>query len=59
MDSDDEEDGDVCFGGGGFTHKGKPIADDDFDELISASSDDESPDKGKLTEEMVNTMNFG
>ncbi len=32
LDSDDEEDGDVFFGGGGFTHKGKPIADDDFDE---------------------------
>jgi nucleolar protein 14 len=49
----------VFFGGGGFTHKGKPLAEDDFDEQISASSDDESPDKGKLTEEMVNTMNFG
>ena len=49
----------MFFGGGGFTHKGKPLAEDDFDEQISASSDDESPDKGKLTEEMVNTMNFG
>ena len=60
LDSDDDnDDGDVFFGGG-FTHKGKPIEDeDDFNEQISLSSDEESPEKGKLTEEMVNTMNFG
>ena len=59
LDSDDDDDGDVFFGGG-FTHKGKPIQEeDDFNEQISLSSDEESPDKGKLTEEMVNTMNFG
>jgi len=34
--------------------------DDDFNEKIAESSDDEAnPDKGKLTEEMVNQMNFG
>lgn len=57
LDSDEEE-GDVWLGG--FTHKGKPLI-DDFDDKISVSSDDdpERPDKGKLTEEMVNTLNFG
>jgi hypothetical protein len=35
--------------------------DDDFDEKISMSSDEEGEtrDKGKLNEEMVNTLNFG
>jgi len=34
--------------------------DDDFNEKISQYSDDENlPENGKLTEEMVNTMNFG
>jgi nucleolar protein 14 len=57
LDSDEEE-GDVLLGG--FTHKGKPLI-DDFDDKISVSSDDdpERPDRGKLTEEMVNTLNFG
>lgn len=45
----------------GFTHRGRPLAmDDDFNEKIAHSSDDEDDkDKGKLTEEMVNEMNFG
>lgn len=63
LDSDESDGGDIFLGSkGGFTHKGKPlIQDDDFDEKISQSSDDGEPggDKGKLTEEMVNTLNFG
>ena len=36
------------------------MQEDDFDDKISVSSEDpERPDKGKLTEEMVNTLNFG
>lgn len=61
LDSDESDGGDVVLGGGGFTHRGKPMRlDDDFNEKIDESSDDErDPDKGKLTEEMVNTLNFG
>lgn len=61
LDSDDDKDGGDVFFGGGFTHKGKLLeVEDDFNEQISVSSDgEESPDKGKLNEEMVNTMNFG
>ena len=33
--------------------------DDDFNEKIDNDSDDELADKGKLTEDMVNRMNFG
>ncbi len=59
LDSD-ESDGNDIFLGNGFTHKGKPlIQDDDFDERISMSSEDERADKGQLNEEMVNEMNFG
>lgn len=46
----------------GFTHKGRRLGEfeDDFKEKIDVSSDDErDPDKGRLTEEMVNVMNFG
>ena len=49
----------------GFTHRGKKLGldneDDDFKEKIEMSSDDEQDrhDKGKLTEEMVNQLNFG
>ena len=46
----------------GFTHKGRRLGEfeDDFKEKIEVSSDDErDPDKGRLTEEMVNVMNFG
>ena len=47
----------------GFTHKGRKLGEfeDDFKEQIDLSSDDEAAgrDKGKLTEEMVNVMNFG
>jgi nucleolar protein 14 len=59
LDSDESEGGDV-FLGNGFTHRGKPLLnDDDFDEKIEASSDDERADKGNLNEDMVNEMNFG
>lgn len=61
LDSDESEGNDV-FIGGGFTHRGRPMnQDDDFDEKISMSSDGEGEtrDKGKLNEEMVNTLNFG
>ena len=51
----------------GFTHRGKKMGlldedEDDFKDKIALSSDDEGVegrDKGKLTEEMVNRMNFG
>jgi nucleolar protein 14 len=56
LDSDESEGGDVFIGG--FTHKGRPV-EDDFDDRISLSSDGETGDKGKLTEEMVNQLNFG
>lgn len=59
LDSDESEGNDI-FLGNGFTHKGKPLlADDDFDEKISVSSDDERADRGQLNEDMVNQMNFG
>lgn len=61
LDSDESDGGDIMVGSG-FTHKGKPMRlDDDFNEKIDMSSDDErdDPDKGKLNEEMVNTLNFG
>ena len=57
LGSDDEQDTLI-----GFTHKGRKLGDleDDFREKIDQSSDDEEkPDKGKLTEDMVNLMNFG
>lgn len=56
----DDEDQDVMVG---FTHKGRRLGDieDDFKEQIDLSSEDDGHDrdKGKLTEEMVNRMNFG
>ena len=56
----DDEDQDVMIG---FTHKGRRLGEieDDFKEQIDISSEDEGVDrdKGKLTEEMVNRMNFG
>ena len=59
LESDESDGGDIFLGSkGGFTHKGRPIQ-DDFDDKISQSSDDEAGDKGKLNEEMVNTLNFG
>lgn len=58
LDDSDDSNQDVAVG---FTHRGRPLAmDDDFNEKIAHSSDDEDDkDKGKLTEEMVNEMNFG
>lgn len=59
LGSDDESEQDVMVG---FTHKGRRLGDfeDDFKEKIDLSSDDEKDnDKGHLTEEMVNIMNFG
>ena len=57
LDSSDE-DGDVYLGG--FTHRGKPLGKDDFNERIAQSSDDEETTKGgKLSEEYVNRMHFG
>jgi hypothetical protein len=61
LNSDDESDEqDMMIG---FTHKGRKLGEfeDDFKEQIELSSDDEAAgrDKGKLTEEMVNVMNFG
>jgi hypothetical protein len=60
LNSDDEsDDQDVMIG---FTHKGRKLGEfeDDFKEKIELSDDDEQDrDKGKLTEEMVNVMNFG
>ena len=61
LNSDDESDEqDMMIG---FTHKGRKLGEfeDDFKEHIELSSDDEAAgrNKGKLTEEMVNTMNFG
>ena len=51
---------------GGFTHKGKLLADDardDFVDDISRDSDDDKNDrknrKGFLNDEMVERMNFG
>lgn len=62
LNSDDESEQDVMVG---FTHKGRRLGEfeDDFKEKIEMSSDDEPDvkdrDKGKLTEEMVNRLNFG
>ena len=63
LNSDDEsDDQDVMVG---FTHRGRKLGEfeDDFKEKIEVSSDDEphvkQRDQGKLTEEMVNRMNFG
>lgn len=50
---------------GGFTHGGRPLTNaDDFNDYIPMSSDEEeAADRdqkmGKLSEEMVMTMNFG
>ena len=58
LDSSDEEAGDIVMGG--FTHRGKPLV-DDFNEKIEHSSDEEGPGhgNGKLTEDVVKSMNFG
>ena len=54
---------------GGFTHRGRPLLGvDDFQDEIQHSSEDDDPNAdpedrdhkmGKLSEEMVMTMNFG
>lgn len=61
---DDADDGEAL--GGGFTHRGRPLEEvDDFQDDIPLSSDDDQNNDdhdqklGKLSEEMVMTMNFG
>jgi nucleolar protein 14 len=68
---DDLYSDDDGFGGdedghlGGFTHRGRPLEEmDDFQDDIPVTSDDDQNDDrdqqmGKLSEEMVMTMNFG
>ena len=55
--SDDNEDHANAFS---FTHKGKPLRDDfDKHDIPQSSDEEDSPDKGRLDEEMVTRMNFG
>jgi len=60
--SESEESDEEIFKG--FTHKGRPLEfEDDFKDHIADSeseNDEENPrQKGQLTEEAVNTLNFG
>lgn len=55
-DSDADNGGDIYF-----THKGRKLGDfeDDFKERIEVSDDEEDVNKGKLSAEYVENMNFG